>query len=199
MKRLIGQGVTDSSGVATIPYVGTGAGSLQIVAECEGEDGILQSEIFVTLDCQYIDYGTINNHQTWRNESSSTFIRTDTACTIKTSTSMFPRIEKTITGDFEAVFYASMTNPIRLACYKASDTNNQILWILNQSDEVLFRIRRIGTEWTVQHSTDNGATWSANYTKLSGTITDEDVYFGFVISTNTERSITYHDLRVYPI
>ena len=33
MKRLIGQGVTDSSGVATIPYVGTGAGSLQIVVE----------------------------------------------------------------------------------------------------------------------------------------------------------------------
>jgi len=195
VRNLIGTVTTDSNGEATFTYTGGGLGRIGFSAE----HGTFQSEIYEVLDCQYIDYGTINNHQTWRNESSSTFTRTDTACTIKTSSSLFPRIEKTITGDFEAVFYASMTNTIRLACYDASNSNNQILWAMNQSEEVLFRIRRIGTEWTVQHSNDDGATWSANYTKDSGTITDEDVYFGFVISTTTERSITFHDLKVYPI
>jgi len=93
-----------------------------------------------------------------------------------------------------------MTNGgVRIALYDKNNGSNQIMWLADQSDEVLFRVRRVGTEITVQHSTDNGATWSANYTKLSGTITDEDVYFGFVISTTNERSITFHDLRVYPI
>ena len=45
-KRLIGSGVTDSNGVVSIPYTGTGKGKLQIVAE----SGTLISEPYEFID-----------------------------------------------------------------------------------------------------------------------------------------------------
>lgn len=200
-KISLGTAVTDSNGIARLVdgYTGTGAGEVDVSAEVTISGSTVQSEPYEVLDCTFIDYGTSSNHQTWRNESATNYSRNDTATTITSSTSFFPRLEKTISGDFEATFYASMTNAIRLAMYSKADGNNQITWNLTQTDELLYRVKRINGVWTVQHSTDNGTTWSSAYTKLYGDLTTEDVYFGFIFSTSTERSITFHDLRVYPI
>lgn len=63
-KRLIGSGVTDSNGVVSIPYTGTGRGKLQIRAE----SGILQSEICELMDLAFWDKGTASEHkETWYN------------------------------------------------------------------------------------------------------------------------------------
>ena len=53
-KRLIGTGTTDENGNVTISYTGTGAGKLQIVAEC----GSLQSETYEIVDAIYYDPAT---------------------------------------------------------------------------------------------------------------------------------------------
>ena len=42
MRRLIGTGTTDSQGQVAITYTGTGAGKLDVIAEC----GDLQSETY---------------------------------------------------------------------------------------------------------------------------------------------------------
>lgn len=55
-KRLIGTATTDAQGVATVSYVGEGAGVLNIQAELD--DGSLQSEIYEIIDAMFSDLGT---------------------------------------------------------------------------------------------------------------------------------------------
>lgn len=52
-RRLIGTATTNSQGIATIEYTGTGAGKLQLVAE----SGSLQSGVYDLLDCTVLDRG----------------------------------------------------------------------------------------------------------------------------------------------
>lgn len=52
-KTLIGTATTDANGVATITYESTGAGDVNIIAECESSSGTLVSEIYEVEDCSY--------------------------------------------------------------------------------------------------------------------------------------------------
>lgn len=210
--RYIGKGTTDSNGVAHISkdangdpidpagYTGVGAGLIDVVASTDDPDhisGMSLQETYEVLDCLYIDKCTSDDHANWNSTIGMTW--SDGKCTITSSSSIFPRVATAITGDFEALFYASMTNAIRLIVFNTSNVNSQNKWIMNQSSEVLFRIKRVGTVWTVQHSTDDGETWSSAYSQSSGSLTNEEVYLGFGIETSNERSITFRDLKVYPI
>lgn len=90
-KRLIGTGTTDSNGRCTIPYVGTGAGLVNMVAEYEDDEGIIQSKTYETLDCTFYDEGKKgeghhndnmwsnlnNNYQVDRGDDYTTLTPTD--------------------------------------------------------------------------------------------------------------------------
>ena len=211
--RYLGYGVTNSNGVAHLDhdpqgnpingYTGTGAGEVDVIASTDNpiSSGSIVSETYEVLDCLYIDKCTSDDHANWNNTTG--FSWSDGKCTITASSSIFPRITTALTGDFEAVFYASMTSAIRLIVYDSSNVSSQNKWIMNASgtltDEYLYRIKRVDGDWTVQHSTDDGATWSSAYSKSSGSLTTESVYLGFGIETSSSRSITYTDLKVYPI
>ena len=73
--RLIGQDTTNSSGVASVNYTGTGKGLTQIVASTDDpshiSEGSLQSEIYATWDCLFYDdaiQGTSNDNWTSLNK-----------------------------------------------------------------------------------------------------------------------------------
>ena len=76
-KRLIGTATTNSQGIATITYTGTGAGKLQFVAE----SGSLQSEIYELYDCLKVDDGSSTYANTFGNETGN-FTRSSTGATV---------------------------------------------------------------------------------------------------------------------
>lgn len=205
-KRLIGYGNTNSSGVATITnapdgssisgYTGVGAGKIDIVAELH-DDSSVQSEPYQVLDCIYIDNCKSDDHANWNNTNGFTWA--DGKCTITVSSSSFPRVATAISGDFEATLKASMSDSIRLTAYNSANPNQQRSYVMNSANEQYYRINRVNGVWTAQTSTD-GETWT-NLTLVSGSsaLSTESVWVGFVISTSSQRSITYSDLMVYPI
>jgi len=156
-------------------------------------------ETFVLYDCLITDKGTQNDHNS--NWSTNTgFSWSDTACTITASTSLFPRITTRITGDFEAQFYAYMSNSIRLAMYNADSTSQQLFSVANETTDTLYKVRRVNGVFAFSKSSDDGATWTnMSINSQSASLTTENLLFGFVISTSTSRSITFHDLKIYPV
>lgn len=67
-KTLIGTATTDANGVATITYESTGAGDINIIAECESSSGAFLSETYSIEDCNY--YNTVEKTHTIRNSST---------------------------------------------------------------------------------------------------------------------------------
>ena len=63
--RLLGTGVTDANGVASMTYTGVGAGKLQIIAETEN----ISSDEYELIDAIWYDRATINNHNTWNTQN----------------------------------------------------------------------------------------------------------------------------------
>ena len=61
MRRLIGTGTTDSNGQVTVTYTGSGAGKLDVIAEC----GDLQSETYTLYDVLFKDIGTDTEYTDW--------------------------------------------------------------------------------------------------------------------------------------
>lgn len=57
-RRLLGTGTTNSSGVATLSYTGSGLGKIQVVAT----SGELESDRFEMWDVLKYDFGTYGNH-----------------------------------------------------------------------------------------------------------------------------------------
>ena len=155
-------------------------------------------ETYEVYDCFIIDKCTQSDHANWSNVNN--FSWADNKCTITTSTSLFPRIATRITGDFEATFKANHDTLIRLGMYNADNTSQQRMWNMTATnDEVYYKINRRNGVWTAQSSSD-GVTWTNLQERTDDVdLTTEDVYFGFIIATSSERSITFHDLIVYSI
>ena len=83
-RKLIGTGVTDENGEATITYKGTGAGKLNIVAE----SGTFVSGTFVVTDGIAFDKGILNDPQTrniWSPNGTASINRGDTGTTCNLS------------------------------------------------------------------------------------------------------------------
>lgn len=78
MRRLIGTGTTDSQGQVAITYTGTGAGKLDVIAEC----GDLQSETYTLYDVVFKDIGTATDYTAWTSDSNFTVSRSDVETTI---------------------------------------------------------------------------------------------------------------------
>ena len=81
MRRLIGTGTTDSQGQVAITYTGTGAGKLQVMAEC----GDFTSEPIEILDASFIDEAiTGKKNSNWTNYSTRLTVETDETGTLLT-------------------------------------------------------------------------------------------------------------------
>ena len=78
MRRLIGTGTTDSQGQVAITYTGTGAGKLQVMAEC----GDLQSETYTLYDVSFKDIGTEDDYTAWTYLNNVTLTRSDAETSI---------------------------------------------------------------------------------------------------------------------
>ena len=94
----------------------------------------------------------------------------------------------------------ALINGIRIVLYNADATSQQLFAVATDTTDTLYKIRRVNGTFTFSKSSDDGATWTnMSINSQSASLTTEDVLFGFVISTTTSRSITFHDLRIYPV
>ena len=79
VRRLIGSNTTNSSGVATINYTGTGSGKVRIIAE----SGNLVSEPYTFYDVKFKDIGTDTDYSNWNTSSTMDIIRSATETTLQ--------------------------------------------------------------------------------------------------------------------
>ena len=214
----IGYGVTDENGVAkldtdmngdalTHSYTGTGAGELDIVASFDstiGETSILSNEIEI-LDCIVMDYkadGTKNTNFVANANATVTTNDTTKETTISATANAIYRQTSLLTGDFEATLQAKTNNTVvRVGFTDNSSKYSRVQFTTN--DEYQFiKIKRVGSTWTAQKSTD-GTTWTTfNSTETSSTpLADTDCYFyiSIAVPSGGERSLTYKNLKIFPI
>lgn len=72
--RLLGSGVTDANGVASVNYTGAGAGEMDFIASTSNpiDESSLVSETFALIDATWIDYATQENHRdVWYNHANT--------------------------------------------------------------------------------------------------------------------------------
>ena len=213
MKRLIGQGVTDSSGVATIPYVGTGAGSLQIVAECEGEDGILQSETYSIEDCIIYDSLTSASGK-WTIPSGVTSEYSSDGWKMSANEYKQVKLTDKLTSDCSVEFTISdyyapdvaRYPPVIVYQYTNGETTpNQVLLILRDASS----FDALGTR--INHPLIKGGVYKIEYTDSTMKIYENDTLlasasndvglptrFEYHMGANGRYAI-YKDLKVKPL
>lgn len=97
-KILIGTATTDANGVATITYESTGAGDINIVAECESSSGTLVFKIFSLKDLWYYNDGT---------KTSDLTIGSGVSCTVSDGAL---RISKSTSGEALVTLPVQFTN-----------------------------------------------------------------------------------------
>ena len=75
--RLLGSGVTDANGVASVNYTGAGAGEMDLVASTSNPitSSSLVSETYEVLDCYKYDSGMSDYSDIWTQGSSNVLIR----------------------------------------------------------------------------------------------------------------------------
>ena len=68
----------------------------------------------------------------------------------------------------------------------------------NEAEDLYIKFKRVGTTYTAQYSMD-GVNWT-NRSLETNNASDNDVYFIISVETSgTERTITYKNLKIYPI
>ena len=211
--RYLGYGTTDSNGEAKLEYdengnhldhsiTGTGAGELDIVASLDKpiSSGSIVSETYEVLDCLVYDDGISDPKKTTfiKSANGTVTIGSD-GTTFKSSSNATYRNTTLITGDFEIVFQASLTGSVRIGVQTGSDLGyQQSKFNYYDVSDYYFKLKRVGSTITAQYSTD-GVNWN-NRSLETNNVADNDCYFLFSIeTTGTERTITYKDLKIYPV
>ena len=211
--RYMGYGTTDSNGIAkldhdengsaiTHSYTGTGAGEIDVVASLDEEivDSSIVSETYEVLDCLVYDDGISDPKKTTfiKSANGTVTIGSD-GTTFKSSSTATYRNTTLITGDFEIVFQASLSGSVRIGVQTGSDLGyQQSKFNYYNVSDYYFKLKRVGSTITAQYSTD-GVNWN-NRSLETNNVGDNDCYFFFLIeTTGTERTITYKDLKIYPI
>jgi len=141
-----------------------------------------------------------NKSEDWVN--SGTSVNTDeNGTTLSNTGTQTYTSTKILTGDFEIVWQSVEDNAIRFGLIGASDTSKIMKFIsmTPYSTQFYYKIRRVNGTITAQYSTD-GVSWT-NRSISTNNITNEDCKFMFSIETSStvSRSVTYHDLKAYPI
>ena len=161
----------------------------------------LLQETFVVYDCFVSDDGITDPKPSgsWVKSTDGTITISSTGTTFKSSSNATYRNTTPISGDFEAVLQASLTSTIRIGVQTSSQYNYaQSKFNYFDVSDYYFKLRRVNGVFTAQMSSD-GVTWT-NRSLETDNVGTHDCYFLLqIISSGNERSITYKDLRIYPI
>lgn len=146
VRRLIGSNTTNSSGVATINYTGTGSGKVKIIAE----SGNLVSEPYTFYDAKYKDMGTSSDHTTtnWSTTTMDVDWTTDPTCT-------------TLTALDSSVFSSRYNN---IASYTSRPLTIEFDCSMTYIDADQFGV---GMSLRIGASSTGGASWSAGQVAMS--------------------------------
>lgn len=161
----------------------------------------LLQETYEVYDCFVYDDGITDPKPSgsWVKSADGTITISSTGTTFKSSSNATYRNTTSISGDFEAVLQASLTSTIRIGVQTSSQYNyTQSKFNYFDVSDYYFKLRRVNGVFTAQISSD-GVTWT-NRSLETDNVGTSDCYFLLqIISSGTERSITYKDLRIYPI
>lgn len=163
---------------------------------------ILQ-EIFVLYDCLVYDDGITDPKPTgsWVKSGNGTVTISSTGTTVTASSNTTYRNTTLLTGDFEIILDADISGgAVRLGIQAPSSLNYaQTKAIFNELSNGKYRLKRVNGTFTAEYSSNGGVTWN-NKSLETNDVGNNDCYFVIVVSTTgNERTITYKDLRIYPI
>ena len=202
--RYLGSATTNANGVAELNFTGTGRGELDIVASTSNpiSGSSLVSGTYEVLDCLVYDDGVTDPKPTgaWIKSGSGTVTIDTTGTTVIASSNTTYRNTTLLTGDFEFMLQATIDGgSIRIGVQCPSTQNYaQSKASFNEGENLYIKFKRVGTTYTAQYSID-GVNWT-NRNLETNNASDNDVYFIISVETSgTERTITYKDLKIYPI
>ena len=199
-KTLIGTATTDSNGVASVSYVGEGAGILNIQAETS--DGTLCSLPLEIYDCYFYDGGVTGNSNLskWINTSSITTEVGSNGTTITNSSSSNKYFyadyldnssqydfTPSFVIEFDIVSFTGTSSNQLLRLYNGTNANKSLSALGITGDN---HIRVEVTANTVQYYVDGVSVGSA--ISHSGAAFD----CGFIVNNG---SITFRNFKIYAI
>ena len=204
-RTLIGKGTTNSSGIAAMTedaegnpvngYTGTGAGSVDFVAETTVDESTVVSQPVEVGDYLVYDKATTGEKSSdWTNPDNVTIATTDTETTLKDAVGGY-KSTKALTGDFQLDVELKSVGNFRFYIVNAGNTVYSQKF-LNQNDWGYWRVIRQGSTLTLQYSS-NGVTYT-NQNWTDNNIGSTDCYFQLNVLVD-DRSISYRNLKAYHI
>ena len=200
--RYIGKGITDENGIAKLTedsegnpcegYTGTGAGIVNIFAECRS----IQSEIYSLYDVLFKDIGTSSDYTDWRTSSTVDIARNTEYTTVssKDSTVFSSRAVNLPNGANCIEFDANINVPTTFVSLRRDTTS-----VTNLSNEYLGITTKLG-QWHHIRIEWNETQYRAivdddikDYRNLS----DTPNRFQFSINANTGLEIKYKNFMIY--
>ena len=167
------------------------------------------SETYSVFDCVFMDYKSNNTKNTNWVANSNANVTTDdstgetTISTTNTGSSTLSgtyRSTALLTGDFEAILEAKTNGKVRVGV--TDNSSKYYRTTFDNSSYNYIKLRRVVSTLTIKYSTD-GETWvTPNVIEQSTTpLADTNCYFmiSLILPSAAERSITYKNLRIYPI
>lgn len=199
--RYLGSATTNSNGIAELNFTGHGLGELDIVASTSNPitGSSLVSETYELLDCLVYDDGVSDPKKTNFIKTGDATLNIGSNGTTLTATSNTTYRNTTlITGDFEITLQVNLISTVRIGVQTGADLGYKQTKFNYFDFEGYLKFRRIGTTYTAQYSPD-GVTWNTRSLETNN-VGDNDCYFIISLeTTGTERTITYKDLKIYPI
>ena len=152
------------------------------------------------MDCIVYDDGTSDPKKTnFLKNGNGTVTIGSNGTTITATSNTTYRNTTLITGDFEIILQATLVSSVRIGVQTSADLGyKQTKFNYFDVTDTYFKLRRVGSTFTSQYSSD-GVNWT-NRSLETNNVGDNDCYFIISLeTTGTERTITYKDLKIYPI
>lgn len=194
-KELVATLVTDSNGEASYNYVGVGAGKIDFSAE----SGILQSETYEVLDCDFYDEATTTNHNDNRWDTWSSYPVTVTRQT------EYTLIEQATSGTIAYhIFPFADLNPsiIEFDFYKNGGLLNEIIGQLRNNNKNVLRQFSLSsvtgtsleTWYHIKLDFDNKLIYIDDKSIVMDDITPTHFY---IVCYTTTTDVRYKNFKVY--
>ena len=205
MKKLIGYGYTNSSGVATMTkdasgedidgYTGVGAGVMNFRAEMHDDSTVVSNTYPVWDTLFYDDARDGHQNSNWTSSGSPTVTANENGTLISNTASSIYTASATLTGDFEATLYdQDIVRGVRVGLNSSNGSTRSTIY-----NTGYVKIQRISNVPKIYFSSD-GSTWTETTYDLD-TLTSADCNFFFFLYTSggNEVAIRFRDLKIYHI
>lgn len=196
---VVGVGVTDSNGVATVSYTGKGTGLLNIKAITT--EGIIQSETFIVLDAIFYDQAITGHKNTnWTIPSNLTESVGDdgtTLTSVASSSSLKRAICCSLTGNWEAQITLKSNGNVRIGVQDTTKEVSQRQATYNDWTTLKVQVQSGTIEFYVLEDDEwIGVTASTNNADLTDTLN----FMIYLYNTSgDDRTVTFKEVKIYPI